>query len=97
MALLERLHKKPVPTVPKDKTTEKKAKAKPKASSIPHLPTAALRADSKYHELKEKIHRRLIERLDLSKLDTISKDALITQVREVVENLLQQEADVIPN
>jgi len=44
-----------------------------------------------YQGLKEKIHRRLIERLDLTRLDLISRDELRVQVREVVESLLAGE------
>lgn len=48
-----------------------------------------------YHALKEKIHRRLIDKLDLTKLDTIPKNVLKAQVREVIEILLT-EADASP-
>ncbi|NLP09788.1 CpaF family protein [bacterium] len=44
-----------------------------------------------YYELKERIHRRLIDKLDLAVLDTIPAEVLRVQVREVVENLLQTE------
>lgn len=95
MALLERLNKTPIePVATKEISKEKKSKS---ASPVPKLATGPLKTDSKYHELKEKIHRRLIERLDLSKLDSISKESLRSQVREVVENLVLQEVDVIPN
>ena len=62
---------------------------------IKKLPTSsALKAQHHYHEVKEKIHRRLIDKLDLTKLDTISKDVLASQVREVVEALLTEEPDI---
>ncbi len=44
-----------------------------------------------YYEFKERIHRRLIEKLDLVKLDTIPAEVLRVQVREVIESLLQSE------
>jgi pilus assembly protein CpaF len=44
-----------------------------------------------YQELKEKIHRQLIEKLDLTRLDSIPKDELRSQVRDVVESLLAGE------
>jgi pilus assembly protein CpaF len=50
-----------------------------------------------YHELKEKIHRRLVDRLDLTKLDTIPKEAMRSQVREVVEGLLSEETGIGPD
>ena len=49
--------------------------------------------DKNYYELKEKIHRRLIDKLDLTKLETISKKDLEVQVREVVEALVAEETD----
>ena len=54
----------------------------------------AFQPGSIYHELKEKIHRRLIDKLDLAKLDTIPREALRNQVREVVEALLREETDL---
>ena len=50
-----------------------------------------------YHDLKEKIHRRLIDKLDLTKLETIPKQVLSTQVREVVETLLLEDGDIGPD
>ncbi len=47
-----------------------------------------------YHELKEKIHRQLIDKLDLEKLDTIPKSVLRSQVKEVIESLVTQDIDV---
>ncbi len=46
------------------------------------------------HELKEKIHRRLIDKLDLTSLDNIPHAQLKRQVREVVEDLLHEESDL---
>jgi pilus assembly protein CpaF len=47
-----------------------------------------------YHEFKERIHRRLIDKLDLAKLDTIPAELLRAQVREVIESLLLTEAEI---
>jgi pilus assembly protein CpaF len=44
-----------------------------------------------YQELKERIHRRLIDRLDLTQLDLIPREELRSQVRDVVETLLSGE------
>ena len=66
-------------------------------SPIPQFkPDSQLLALHGYHELKEKIHRRLIDKLDVTKLDTIEEDELRKQVREVVEGLLVEETDVGP-
>lgn len=92
MALLERLKKAP------DQSITSSMPAVPKAKITVEPPRTAhtIAASSSYHELKEKIHRRLIERLDLSKLDTISKESIRKQVREVIESLLILEDNVGP-
>ncbi len=59
--------------------------------------TPVFQAGSAYHELKEKIHRRLVDKLDLAKLDAIPKETMRGQVREVVEVLLSEETDVGPD
>ncbi len=48
--------------------------------------------ENPWNDLKGKIHRRLIDKLDLTKLDTIPKEALRSQVREVVEGMLAEES-----
>ena len=48
---------------------------------------------SSYHNLKEKIHYRLIQRLDLSRIDNIPREELKVQVREVVGMLSAEETD----
>ncbi len=55
----------------------------------------ALHLLDSYQDLKEKVHRRLLDRLDLTKLDTISRDELRLQVREVVESILASEVSPI--
>ena len=47
-----------------------------------------------YPEMKQDIHRRLIDKLDLSQLNSIPCDELKLQVREVVEALLANEIDL---
>ncbi len=46
-----------------------------------------------YQNLKEKIHHSLFERLDLSQLESIPREELRIQVREVVETLLAGETE----
>ena len=74
-------------TLTKAKEKKKQPEAKPDSKSL-------LVARNDYHELKEKIHRRLIEKLDLTKLDSIPREKLKTQVRDVIEILLQEETDI---
>lgn len=61
----------------------------PKTSS-----SSLLNVQHQYHEFKEKIHRLLIDKLDLTKLETIPKETLEYQVREVVESLLAEDSDM---
>jgi pilus assembly protein CpaF len=45
-------------------------------------------------EVKERIHRRLLDRLDLAKLESVPKESLTGQVREVIGDLLAAETDL---
>jgi pilus assembly protein CpaF len=53
-----------------------------------HAPS---RAERVYHDLKTRIHRQLIERLDLAKLDVIPPEILQHQIRRIVEDLVASE------
>jgi pilus assembly protein CpaF len=44
-----------------------------------------------YQNLKTRIHRRLLERLDFSNLDLIPQDVLRKEVNKVVESLIEEE------
>jgi pilus assembly protein CpaF len=43
------------------------------------------------YELKTRIHRHLIERIDLSKVDVLPRDVVEQQIRQLVEDLLAEE------
>jgi pilus assembly protein CpaF len=60
----------------------------------PALRAAIRREDAResIQQLKERIHRQLIERLDLNRLTSMSREELRVQVREVVESMLASEA-----
>jgi pilus assembly protein CpaF len=45
-----------------------------------------------YYDLKTRIHRQLIERLDLAKLDILPLDAVQQQIRRIVEDMLAEDA-----
>ena len=47
---------------------------------------------SHYHELKERLHQRVIEMLDLNAVGTMSQGAVTEQLSKLIEQLLQQEA-----
>jgi pilus assembly protein CpaF len=53
-----------------------------------------LQSQHAYHEFKERIHRRLIDKLDLAKLDSIPAETLRGLVREVIESLLMTDDDM---
>jgi len=44
------------------------------------------------HEIKNRIHRQLLERLNLSNLDQHDRDQVVTEIRRVVQGLLAKEA-----
>jgi len=45
-----------------------------------------------YHELKDRLHQRVIELLDLTALSTMSQDAVTAQLTKLIEQLLQGES-----
>src|SRR5574341_614466 len=49
-----------------------------------------LQAESQYADIKARVHRQLIERLDLSKLSSIPVEVLQQQIRRVTESLLAE-------
>ncbi|HXH81823.1 MAG TPA: ATPase, T2SS/T4P/T4SS family, partial [Candidatus Tectomicrobia bacterium] len=55
------------------------------------LPEPAKRGEAAYYDLKNRIHRRLIEGLDLAKLATLPSDIVQQQIRRIVEEMLSAE------
>ncbi|MGQ9559424.1 MAG: CpaF family protein [Candidatus Oleimicrobiaceae bacterium] len=49
-----------------------------------------------YQELKTRIHRKLIDKLDLSQVGAIPEQQLRVQVRKIVEELLDSESEDLP-
>src|SRR5690349_16998339 len=47
---------------------------------------------SGYHELKDRLHQRVIEVLDLNALSALPQDAVQAQLTRLIEQLLQQES-----
>ncbi|MFX0136084.1 MAG: CpaF family protein [Candidatus Hodarchaeota archaeon] len=78
-------------TIQKEKPT---TRIKYKTPKVPN--TTASSFVSAYQELKEKIHRRLIDKLDLARLEEIPRDVLRVQVRDVIENLLLESDNLDP-
>ena len=69
----------------------------PQKSSPKPKPGTINQKEKAYNELKEKIHRRLIDLLDLVRLETLPKEELRQQVKEVVETLLTEETELAPS
>lgn len=51
--------------------------------------------DSGYHELRMRIHKKLLERVDLAALETLPQERVRTEIRHIVERLLGEEAAVV--
>jgi len=49
-----------------------------------------------YFEIKNKVHDRLLDSIDLSLIDSIDRDAIKSQIRAVAERILKEEEDRIP-
>jgi pilus assembly protein CpaF len=64
----------------------------PGPSSVEVAPVGSpRRAESHYSDLKTRIHRQLIDRLDLSKLAVIPPDVVRAEIARVVQGLLDEE------
>jgi pilus assembly protein CpaF len=65
------------------------------ADPPPPRPSAAPKSGAKQHffqEIKGRVHRKLIERLNLSSLDKLSREQVVDAIRKVVHDLLAAEA-----
>ena len=49
-----------------------------------------------YFEFKARIHDRLLDLIDLSMIDTLDRQDLIVQIRQVVEHILREESYDLP-
>ena len=49
-----------------------------------------------YFEFKARIHDRLLDLIDLSMIDTLDREDLIVQIRQVVEHILREESYRLP-
>ena len=58
---------------------------------VPH-PAADSRVDSsQFQQIKGRVHRRLLDRLNLSNLEKVDRDQVVETIRRVVHDLLSQE------
>jgi pilus assembly protein CpaF len=58
----------------------------------PRLPQTARRVEAEYATLKTRIHRQLIEQLDLAKIELLPPELVQGQIRRIVEGMLEAEA-----
>jgi pilus assembly protein CpaF len=59
------------------------------SASIKYIP-------DEYFEFKARIHDRLLDLIDLSLIDKLDRETLSTQIRQVVEKILREEAFTLP-
>jgi pilus assembly protein CpaF len=59
-------------------------------------PPAGKYIPDEYFEFKTRIHDRLLDLIDLSMIDTLDREDLIVQIRQVVENILREETYDLP-
>jgi pilus assembly protein CpaF len=70
--------------------TNKSQAAKPAETVPPRVDVVAQRRDV-FQELKVRLHRRLIDRLDLNALASLDRSLLRQQIRDAAEMLIQEE------
>jgi pilus assembly protein CpaF len=54
-------------------------------------PSTTVSAPATIHEIKSRVHRKLLERLNLSQLDTLERSHVLGEVRKVLHELLAKE------
>jgi len=70
--------------------TKKPEDAVPEKGSTARMLKKSIETDP-YQELKASIHRKLVERLDLSALNEIGRDRLEDEIRQISEHLINEE------
>jgi pilus assembly protein CpaF len=54
-------------------------------------PVRATDGHAQMQELKGRVHRQLLDRMNLSQIDSLEREQVVTEIRRVVQELLQQE------
>ncbi len=67
------------------------ATASPKGAPRPTSGGEAGTGSHYFQQVKSRVHRRLIERLNLSSLDRVSREQVVEAIRKVVHDLISQE------
>lgn len=55
------------------------------------MENSILHEKSSYHELKSRIHQKLLDRVDLSAMERLPADRLMSEIKDLVEQLLNEE------
>lgn len=61
------------------------------SSKVGPGPATPTRARDRSHGLKARIHRRMVERINLANLDNVSQEALRSQIRQIISTLVAEE------
>ena len=88
MSLRDRLRKNNGPAQSAATANSRSAPAKTGESRTPINATSL---SDRRHGLKARVHRRMVERLNLASLDNIDSDALLKQIQRVIAELIQEE------
>jgi pilus assembly protein CpaF len=64
----------------------------PPTQRTAEMPAVSSAKQHFFQEIKGRVHRKLIERLNLSSLDKLSRDQVVDAIRKVVHDLLAQES-----
>jgi pilus assembly protein CpaF len=88
MSLRDRLKKK----VPAQPTTGANGRTAAGTASEPRATTPAVSLSDRRHGLKARVHRRMVERLNLASLDNVDSDALLKQIQLGIADLIHEEA-----
>jgi pilus assembly protein CpaF len=79
------------PAAWKDDNLPVKAATPDQADHITSSPRTRARLAEAFQEAKSRVHRQLIERLDLTHLDNTDREQVLTLIRKVLQDLLAQE------
>lgn len=60
-------------------------------TETPHIQLTPPERDNSFYEIKHKIHNRLVDEINLSALESMSKEEATPEITEIIENLLIEE------
>jgi len=75
----------------RDRILGRSGDEKPKKASVPEPVSEETPVTDSYQELKSRIHRRLIERLDLANIETIGRGQLRNEIGLILNDIINKE------